>query len=122
MLDYPPALAMPLTPNTFVALVEKGANTDHILEMIRTPSQIAAFSMIGEGLEHKLVIPAPYVVQRTEEQRAEFVELLKSMRTKGRKLFNLIGQMANTPDFERGTTTAGPAARAHPRDLPHRRA
>lgn len=93
VVGFHPAMAVPISPTTFIALVEKGADLKHLGAMVRQPCQISVFSAVGGGLEHKLVIPAE-VVARVE--RVKLIEWIKFVRTEGRRLYNLYGKMAET--------------------------
>ena len=82
-----PAVAMPLTPRVFVALVPRGAPTDHVHDMIEGPSVMCAFSIVGGGLEHKIVLP-PAAVEGHDPTTV--IAGLKASRASGRRLFNMI--------------------------------
>src|SRR5262249_19744018 len=91
VMGYQPAMAVPLTPNTFVALVARDALIKQIEDMIRTPTTIGTFSMLGGGVEHKLVVPA-WIAEHNDPKA--LVMLLTNLRRDGRRLFNLIGKAA----------------------------
>ena len=95
VLDQQPAAAVPLSPGTFVALVAKGANLTHFDQLVRTTHTMGAFSMLGGGLEHKVVVPASIVLsEKWKDDAPGLAAWMKETRVTGRQLFNLIGKTA----------------------------
>ena len=94
VVDHPPAIAVPLSFRTFVTLYPRDAVVESgVGDMVRTKAMIANLSMLGGGLEHKIILPAP-LVRHPGTDPDTLISLITEQRTLGRRMFNLIGEAA----------------------------
>lgn len=70
------------------ALVESGIDA-----MVRDKAMIANLSMLGGGLEHKIILPAPLVLHPGTDPDT-LISSITEQRALGRRRFNLIGKTA----------------------------
>lgn len=77
-----------------VALVPRGLHVDlgHVQDMVRAPTLLCACSLIGGGLEHKLVLPS-FIVENDDP--ATTVDVIKRTHESGRRLFNMLSDMSS---------------------------
>lgn len=87
LMGHRPAMAMPLTPGIFVALLPRAAEWKYVESWMRQPHAMGAFSMLGTRIEKKLVIPAQ-IVEETDQ--VELIQQITELRADAREAFNVV--------------------------------